>query len=245
MTTPDGAARILVAGATGEVGRLAVLDLLRHGARPALAGRDGRTLAELAGRTGCPARLLDAYDLDACAGAGRWALTELGRLDGVLVTVGVAGFGAADQVSDAAAEHLMTVNALCPMAVLRGSVPVVRDGGFLAAVTGAIVNAPLTGTADYAASKSALACWLGVLKREVRRRRIAVVDARLPHLDTGFASRAVVGSPPPLRPGADPTTEVGALVRELLGHLAGPALPEAPAPRRRADAPSPSAPPDR
>ncbi|MFE2478030.1 SDR family NAD(P)-dependent oxidoreductase [Streptomyces sp. NPDC059389] len=218
MTTPE-APRILVVGATGEVGRLATRELFDRGARLALTGRDKRRLAEMAARSGGPTRILDAYDLDACAGAGPWALSELGGLDGVLVTVGVAGFGPAAEVPDAAAEHLMTVNALCPMAVLRGAVPAVRDGGFLSAISGAIVIAPLTGTADYAASKAALACWLGVLAREVRRRRIAVVDARLRHLDTGFASRAIVGSPPPLQKGADPGPEVQALVDDLIGHL--------------------------
>ncbi|MFE3583585.1 SDR family NAD(P)-dependent oxidoreductase [Streptomyces vinaceus] len=212
---------MLLVGATGEVGRLAARDMLGRGAHLALAGRNEQRLADLAASSGCPTRRLDAYDLDACAGAGPWALAKLGRLDGVLVTVGIAGFGPAAEVPDAAAEHLMTVNALCPMAVLRGAITAVRDGGFLAAVSGAIVNAPLVGTADYAASKAALACWLGVLAREVRRRRIAVVDARLRHLDTGFASRAVVGVPPPLQPGLDPGPEVRMLIDHLIGHLEG------------------------
>ncbi|MFB7781121.1 SDR family NAD(P)-dependent oxidoreductase [Streptomyces vinaceus] len=221
MTACDSGPRVLLVGATGEVGRLAATDMIGRGAHLALAGRNEQRLAELAARSGCPTRRLDAYDLDACARAGSWALAKLGRLDGVLVTVGIAGFGPAAEVPDAAAEHLMTVNALCPMAVLRGALPAVRDGGFLAAVSGAIVNAPLMGTADYAASKTALACWLGVLGREVRRRRIAVVDARLRHLDTGFASRAVVGAPPPLQPGRDPAPEVHTLIDHLIGHLEG------------------------
>ncbi|GHE45644.1 SDR family oxidoreductase [Streptomyces vinaceus] len=220
MTTCDSSPRVLLVGATGEVGRLAATDMIGRGAHLALAGRNEQRLAELAASSGCPSRRLDAYDLDACARTGPWALVKLGRLDGVLVTIGIAGFGPAAEVPDAAAEHLMTVNALCPMAVLRGAIPAVRDGGFLAAVSGAIVNAPLIGTADYAASKTALACWLGVLAREVRSRHIAVVDARLRHMDTGFASRAVVGNPPPLRPGNDPGPEVRALIDHLVGHLA-------------------------
>ncbi|MFF3619367.1 SDR family NAD(P)-dependent oxidoreductase [Streptomyces sp. NPDC002467] len=234
----DKAARVLVVGATGELGRLAVHEFLGRGVRLALAGRDRGGLADLAATTGCPTRVLDAYDLDTCTASGPWALSALGGLDGVLVTIGVAGFGPAATVPNAAAEHLMTVNALCPMAVLRGAVPVVRDGGFLAAVTGAIVNTPLTGTADYAASKAALACWLGVLAREVRTWRVAVMDARLPHMDTGFASRAVVGSPPPLQRGTDPATCVRDLLGDLLGHLDGPARGRtAPAPQRRPSKP--------
>ncbi|GGT03177.1 MULTISPECIES: SDR family NAD(P)-dependent oxidoreductase [Streptomyces] len=219
-----GGARVLVVGATGEIGTLAVRGLDGRRCRTALAGRDRRRLADLAAATGSPARGMDAYDLQGCAGLAPWAAAALGGLDGVLVTVGVAAFGPAARVSDAAAEHLLTVNALCPMAVLRGAAPVVGDGGFLAAVTGAVVDAPLTGTADYAASKAALACWLGVLARELRKRRVAVVDARLPHLDTGFAARAAEGSPPPLpRPG-DPAAAVSALLDRLLAPAA-PATP--------------------
>lgn len=211
---------MLVAGATGALGRLAVADLLERGALVALAGRDTEALAELAAAAHAPARTVDAYDLDACAGSAPWARAALGGLDGVLVTVGVAGFGPAAEVADATAEHLMTVNALCPMALLRGAVPVVGDGGFLAAVTGAIVDSPLLGTADYTASKAALAGWLGVLRRETRPRHLTVVDARLPHLDTGFASRAVAGTAPPLAAGADPAPVVHALVEQLVSALA-------------------------
>ncbi|MFE9931906.1 SDR family NAD(P)-dependent oxidoreductase [Streptomyces sp. NPDC005533] len=214
--------RVLVVGATGELGTHAVDGLLTRGSELAVAGRDPARLASLAARTGCPAFPIDAYDLDGCAGAAPRAAAALGGLDGVLVAVGVPAFGTADSTPDAVAEHLMTVNALCPMAVLRGAIPVVRDGGFLAAITGAIVGAPLTGTADYAASKSALSCWLAVVSREVRRRDVHVVDARLPHMATGFASRAVSGSPPRLPPAADPAAEMAALLDRLLGHLSSP-----------------------
>ncbi|KMO93398.1 SDR family NAD(P)-dependent oxidoreductase [Streptomyces roseus] len=217
----DGEApRVLVVGATGELGTHAVHGLLARGAQPAVAGRDTARLDALAIRTGCPAFPIDAYDLDGCARAAPRAAAALGGLDGVLVAVGVPAFGSADSVPDAVAEHLMTVNALCPMAVLRGAVPVVRDGGFLAAITGAIVETPLMGTADYAAAKSALSVWLGVVSREVRRRGVDVVDARLPHMDTGFTTRAIAGSPPRLPAGADPATEMAALLDRLLRHLA-------------------------
>ncbi|MFJ6782838.1 SDR family NAD(P)-dependent oxidoreductase [Streptomyces yangpuensis] len=206
-------------GATGDLGTHAVYGLLTRGSRPAVAGRDTARLDALAARTGCPAFAIDAYDLDGCAEVAPWAAAVLGGLDGVLVAVGVPAFGTADSIPDVVAEHLMTVNALCPMAVLRGAVPVVRDGGFLAAITGAIVETPLTGTADYAAAKSALSCWLGVVSREVRRRDVHVIDARLPHMATGFASRSIAGSPPHLPPAADPAAEMAALLDRLLGTL--------------------------
>ncbi|WP_157879629.1 SDR family NAD(P)-dependent oxidoreductase, partial [Streptomyces yangpuensis] len=106
----EGPARILVVGATGELGHIAVTELLGRGARVALTGRNERSLVGLAARSGCPTRTLDARDLDACAASGPWARSVLGRLDGVLVTVGVGGFGHASAVPNAIAEQLMTVS---------------------------------------------------------------------------------------------------------------------------------------
>ncbi|MFJ3582819.1 SDR family NAD(P)-dependent oxidoreductase [Streptomyces sp. NPDC090127] len=204
-----GETRVLVVGATGEIGGLAARQLVEHGATTALAGRHRERLQERARALGGrPWRTFDAYDLDGCAQLALWANTALGGLDAVVVAVGVAGFGAAAQVSDASAEHLLTVNALGPMAVVRGALPIISPGGVVAVVTGEIVDRPALGMADYAAGKAALAMWLGVSGREARRAGITVVDARMPHMDTGFASRAAVGSPPALGPGADPEQAV-------------------------------------
>ncbi|MEU5921000.1 SDR family oxidoreductase [Streptomyces sp. NPDC047141] len=210
---------VLVVGATGVVGGLAAQLLAGRGASLALAGRDPARLADRARRlNGCPTATFEAYDLDRCTALASWAAEELGGLDAVVVTVGVAGFGTAEDVTNAAAEHLMTVNALAPMAVVRGALPVLRAAGTVAVVTGAIVDRPMRGTADYAAAKTALATWLRVVRREQLGYGVSVMDVRLPHLDTGFAGRAVIGSPPVLPPGADPATEVERL---LVGPVMG------------------------
>ncbi|MET9853124.1 SDR family oxidoreductase [Streptomyces sp. NPDC006450] len=210
--------RVLVAGASGVLGGLAARELHLRGAVVALAGRDTDRLADVSvGLGGAPVRGLDAYDVEDCAALAAWAGRELGGLDGVLVTVGVAGFGRVEEVSDAVVEHLFAVNMLCPAAVLRGAIPRVTDGGFLAAVTGAVVDRPMLGTADYAAAKTALSCWLGVLAREGRARRLRVFDFRLPHLETGFSDRPVAGRAPALPKGGDPAVAVHALVDQLEG----------------------------
>ncbi|KKZ70442.1 hypothetical protein VO63_29060 [Streptomyces showdoensis] len=206
------------------VGGLAARALHRQGASVALAGRNAERLADLSRLPGdCPRRRFDAYDLDGCAALAPWAARSLGRLDRVVVAVGVAGFGPAESVDEPAAEHLMTVNALAPMAVVRGALTVLEAGGAIGVVTGAVVDAPPRGMADYAAAKTALATWLAVVGREQRARGVRIVDARLPHLEGGFAARAVTGEPPRLPPGADPAA---AVERHLLAPLAG--APERP-----------------
>ncbi|MFD3568656.1 SDR family NAD(P)-dependent oxidoreductase [Streptomyces sp. NPDC058667] len=192
-------ARVLVPGGTGAIGSALAVRLHGLGARVAVAGRDPGSLARVSAACGdAPARRLDAYDLDGCASTVPWAVGELGGLDAVVVCVGVAGFGPAEAVCDATAEHLLTVNALAPMAVLRAALGAVPAGGVLAAVTGVVVDAAPAGMADYAASKAALATWLTSVRRERRRAGPAVLDIRLPHVESGFAERAVCGTPPTL-----------------------------------------------
>ncbi|MFB6531063.1 SDR family NAD(P)-dependent oxidoreductase [Streptomyces sp. NPDC056399] len=207
--------KALVVGATGMIGGLATQTLVDRGSTVAVAGRDARELAERSSRWGsCPHRPFDAYDLAGGAALASWAAQALGGLDTVVVAVGVAGFGRAEDVTDAAAEHLMTVNALAPMAVVRGALAVLEPPAAVAVVTGLIVDRPMRATADYTAAKTALAAWLGVVRREQRDRGISVVDVRMPHLDGGFADRAFVGSPPPLPRGADAAEAVARYVIE-------------------------------
>ncbi|MER5963561.1 SDR family oxidoreductase [Streptomyces sp. NPDC002057] len=205
----DSGRRALVVGATGSVGGLTAEALRRLGTSTALAGRDREGLARRAeGLGGCPYRGFEAYDLAACAGLAPWAHEVLGGLDVVVVAVGAAGFGPARDVPEAVAEHLMTVNAQAPMAVVRGALRVLSEGSAVCVVTGAIVDRPMIETADYAAGKAALATWLTVVGREARRAGIAVLDVRMPHLDNGFAERPVIGHAPALPTGQDPARAV-------------------------------------
>ncbi|MFE3635587.1 SDR family oxidoreductase [Streptomyces cellostaticus] len=223
-------ARVLVAGATGEIGSGLARDLHRRDARVAVAGRDRARLARVARECGAaPAFGFDAYRPDGCAAAVRAAARLWGGLDAVAVCVGVTAFGAAAEVDDAVAEHLLSVNALAPMALLRAAVPLVGRGGALAAVTGVVVDRPVPRMADYSAAKSALAAWLDALRRELRAAGVRVVDVRLPHVATAFADRAVTGSPPRLPPGLPPSDAIRT-VAEALAHKEGVVRHTSPAP---------------
>lgn len=205
-------ARVLVVGATGVLGGLAARALAELGGEVALAGRNPVRLTALARDLGgVPARCFEASDLDQCSALGPWAERMLLGLDGVLVTVGATGFGAVEDVSNDVAGHLLTVNALCPMAVLRGAAPVVADKGFLLAATGGAraprsctePPGPEPGTADYTASKAALSSWLRVLAEELAPRAVAVHDIGSPHPDE------------PLAPSADALETVRSLVERI------------------------------
>ncbi|MFF4539930.1 SDR family NAD(P)-dependent oxidoreductase [Streptomyces aureus] len=209
-------AGILVPGATGVLGSALALRLHEQGAAVAVAGRDREGLARVSRACAdAPAQAFDAYDLEQCARTVTWAAGELGRLDAVVVCVGVAAFGPAESVSDAVAEHLFTVNTLAPLAFLRAALAVVEPGGVIAAITGVVADSPSAGMADYSASKAGLAAWLRGVRREQRASGVTVLEIRLPHVETGFTGRAVLGTPPALPAGLPVAEAVDAIVAAL------------------------------
>ncbi len=197
-------ARVVVVGATGTLGGLLADKLAAGGARLVVTGRDPDKLAAVAERVGAEdAITLDLVDVEAVSAAVDRAADALGGLDGVLVASGVAAFGPARDDDDAIVEELFAVNTLGPIAAVRAAVPHLAPGGAIAVLTAILADTPTAGMAAYSASKAGLAGYLTALRRELRKERISVLDARPPHLETGLAGRALAGDPPRMPPGHD------------------------------------------
>ncbi|BAU86620.1 short-chain dehydrogenase/reductase SDR [Streptomyces laurentii] len=208
-------ARVLVAGATGALGGAITAELADRGARVALAGRDRGRLAHTArAYPSAPTAGFDAHDPGSCALAVHEAAAALQGLD-VVVAFGSVAFGAAEEIGDEVAEHLMAVNHLAPAAFFRAALGILRRGSAIAAVTGVVAERPQPRMADYSVSKAALAAWLDAVRREARSAGVAVLEIRPGHLDTGFATRPVAGTAPPLPEGGDPRHVAGAVADAL------------------------------
>ena len=199
-------ARVLVAGASGALGGQITDALLARGARVVAAGRDAERVGAVAARCSTEPVLFDAVDTESCQATVTAAVDQLGGLDALVVCVGVAGFGRAVEADDAVVEELFAVNVLGPMALVRAASAAMGDQGAVAVVSAILADLPTAGMAEYSAAKSALATWLGVLRRE-ERRRLTVLDVRPPHLDTGLDGRALAGQPPKL-PAPHPSADV-------------------------------------
>ena len=209
-------ARVLVAGATGVLGGELARALHGAGARVALTGRDGAALRTLSGELGgAPATVADAVDVGAVRGAVESAVAGLGGLDAVVVAWSVVAFGPAADAGDAVTEELFAVNTLGPMSLVRAALPHLPDGGAVVLLSAIVADAPTLDMAEYSASKAALSAWAGVLRRELRRRAITVLDVRPPHIDTGLVDRALAGEPPRLPPGHDRAELVAAVLDGL------------------------------
>ncbi|MFC6287427.1 SDR family NAD(P)-dependent oxidoreductase [Nocardioides sp. GCM10027113] len=207
-------ARTFVAGATGALGGSLTDALLERGARVVPGGRDADRLAEVAGRCGTTGVMFDAVDVDSCEAATKQAVEQLDGLDLLVVTVGAAGFGKALETSAALTEELFAVNVLGPMSLVRAAAPHLSEGATICVLSAVLADLPTAGMADYSAAKTALSTWLGVLRRE-NRRRLRVLDVRPPHLDTGLDQRALGGEPPRL-PAPMPASRVVEAVVDAL-----------------------------
>jgi short-subunit dehydrogenase len=206
-------ARTLVAGATGVLGGAVARALHAEGARLALAGRNPQSLAALAEELGgAPSFTFDALDLDRSAAVVGEAADALGGLDVLVVAIGVAGFGPGEGEDAADTEHLLTVNAMAPMALVRAALPRLGKGGAVAVLTAILADYPTAGMPAYSASKAAISAWLTALRPEQRKRGVAVFDIRPPHIETGLAGRALVGQAPPLKEGTTVDALVGLIV---------------------------------
>ena len=196
-------ARTLVAGATGVLGSGIARALHREGARLVLAGRDAGKLDALADELGSvPTAAFDALDLDRCATVVEEAAGTLGGLDVLVVAVGVAAFGPGQTTDDVVTEHLLTVNTMAPMALVRAAVPRMEGSGTVAVLSAILADYPTAGMAAYTASKAGLSAWLTALRQEQRRQGVTVFDVRPPHIDTGLAERAIAGEAPAMKAAA-------------------------------------------
>ncbi len=214
MTGVDlSGARVLVAGATGVLGGGVARALHGAGARVAVAGRDEEKLARLAGELdGAPSFAFDALDLDRSAAVVGEAAKALGGLDVLVVAVGVAAFGPGHEEDDAVTEHLLTVNTMAPMALVRAAVGPMDGSGAVAVLSAILADYPTAGMAAYTASKAGLSAWLTAMRPELRKKGVAVFDVRPPHIETGLAERAIAGTAPRMKEGATVDEVVGLIV---------------------------------
>ncbi len=207
---PLAGSSVLLAGATGGLGRAIGAELARRGATLTLVARDAGRLEQL----DLPGarRSLDLRTPDACAAAVEAALGHAGRLDVVVNAVGVVAFGPVEELSIDVMEELFLTNTFVPIMLARAALPVLAERGAIVNLSGVIAEQNLPGMAAYGASKAAVRAFDEALAREVRRRKLRVLDARPPHTETGLAGRALEGVAPRFPAGLAPER-----VAEVLG----------------------------
>jgi cyclic-di-GMP-binding biofilm dispersal mediator protein len=217
MTMPDlNGSRILVLGASGELGRRLAKLLARHGATLALAGRRGERLLEVADDIeGDPKTIVaDLRKPEDNRRVVAEAVEAMGGLDGVVNAAGVVAFGPLAEMGPETVDELFRVNLLGPLEVIQESVPHLQDG-FVVNLTGVVAESPVANMTAYSAAKAGLSAAATALTRELRRSGVLFVDARPPHVETGLADRPISGEAPRMPDGLDPDAVAAAIVEGI------------------------------
>jgi len=206
-------ARVLLAGATGGLGREIGRALVEAGASLVLFARDSDRLDAL-GLPG-PRVVGDVADGEACREAVEVARAVLGGLDGVINATGVVAFGDLETLSDPVIDELLSTNLIGPVRLVRAALSALEEGGFIAHLSAVVAERPMAGMAFYSATKAALTALDQALARELRRRGIDVIDLRPPHSETGLAQRPICGVAPKLPPGLSPRRVADRVLRAI------------------------------
>lgn len=140
-------------------------------------------------------------------------------LTGIVVASGVVGFATIEATPAHLAADMMRINHSGPAAVIAGLFDSLREApagtAFVAGITGVVVEQSFPGMSAYTASKAAHSAFLQSTAKEWRRHKIAVVDLRLGHTETGLATRALFGQAPAMPAGHDAQHAVAVIVASI------------------------------
>ncbi len=213
MATPRdlSGAVVLLVGADGGLGRALDASLQAQDVSLVRANRSGT------GALGAIDVTVDVRDPGAGDALVATAIERYGRLDGIIIAAGIVAFGDVVSTDDLTVEELFLTNSMGPLWIARRAHPALAESrGFFVNVSGMIADTPMPGMAAYAASKAAAAAALTALRKEWRRSKIDVLDARPPHTETGLASRPFAGSAPAMPEGLDPRTVADRIVAAVI-----------------------------
>jgi cyclic-di-GMP-binding biofilm dispersal mediator protein len=197
MTALSGS-RILVIGASGVLGTELAKECMQRGARVIATVRNGDA------PTGCESVVRADISLPQGRSEIVAAVRDIGGVDVVIMAAGVVGFGIHDAIQPDDIARLIDIDLVVPLQVISDVSSLIAEGGNVTVLTGAVVDVATLGMSTYTAAKSGLSAALAVIRREMRARKISILDARPPHTETGLASRAVFGNAPGLKQGLDP-----------------------------------------
>jgi cyclic-di-GMP-binding biofilm dispersal mediator protein len=200
----------LVVGASGGLGRAIAEELARRGATLTMVGRNRERL-EAVDAPGLQL-IADLRTPDACTDVVAQALRHGGRLDVVVNAVGVVAFGSLDELGLDAMEELFLTNTFIPIMLTKAAAAAMGPGGVIVHISGVIAEQNLPGMAAYGASKAAVRSFDEAVQRELRRRRIRLIDARPPHTETELSRHPIEGTAPTMPAGLRPTAVARVIV---------------------------------
>jgi len=202
---------VVVIGASGVFGATMARSLVNEGADVRLIVRTlANVPADLQGLAVAEADIRDRADLEAAFNE-----VTVGRsVDGIVNCAGVVAFGSLAEVDAAVTTTLFATNAQGTINVLSLAGHVNEDG-FIASFSGVAADMVIAGMGAYCASKAAAAVAMAVGAKELRAKKVRVLDIRAPHTETGLVNRALAGTAPKMPVGLEPQVVIDRVLLAL------------------------------
>lgn len=185
---------VLLAGATGGIGRETARLFAEGGARLFLTGRDPQKLAEVAAMIGLDARYVQAAELSDPADVERLrqryfdVYPEIGVLVKAFGTGIIRSFDALTHDDFIRSLHS---NLTGPFLLLKAFLPSMkeRNKGLVISIPGVLGKVPMAGAAAYCASKYGMVGMMQSIREELKRTNIRITQLYLGGVDTAFWDR--------------------------------------------------------
>lgn len=182
---------ILLAGATGGIGRELARLLTGSGARLFITGRKEELLREIATECRLSEDCLLAADLTDINGVKALKQAYEKVYPTVDILINLSGIGiiqSTENLEEADFMSTLQVNLYAPYMLTRAFLPVMKEAkkGLIIHVPGVLGKVPMAGAAAYSASKYGLVGMMQSIREEVKRTEIRITNLFLGGVDSPF-----------------------------------------------------------
>ncbi|MFM9055858.1 MAG: SDR family oxidoreductase [Bacteroidota bacterium] len=183
--------RVLIAGATGDIGSATARQLAQSGAQVFLTGRDKVALEHLAHELMIPVEQVYVADLSAEDQVNALASAFSAATIPFDILIQASGIGIIKPFEQLQSEDLqasMSVNFYSTFYLLKACLPAMKANGkgLIIHLPGVLGKTPMAGASVYAASKYALNGFMKSLREELKRTEIRITQVFLGGVDSGF-----------------------------------------------------------
>ena len=183
--------KVLIVGATGDIGAETARLLHSNKAVVYLTGRDTAKLNEVGDRIGIPADrrfTLDITDRDAVQDVAEQLHGTLNQVDILVNAAGIGIIKPIDQLSYEEFDRSIDTNLKGTFYLLKSFLPPMKEAkkGLIINIPGVLGKAPMAGASAYAASKYGLNGMLKSVREELKRTRIRITNLYLGGVDSAF-----------------------------------------------------------
>lgn len=182
---------ILIAGATGSIGRHTAKLLAGSGANLFLAGRNAEKLMSVAAFANVPVKRIFALDASQPEQVNTLKEKFFAQMPSIDVLVNAAGIGIIkpmDTLTETDFLRSLNYNLYAPFLLLKSFLPAMKETrkGLIINIPGVLGKLPMAGAAAYCASKYGLTGMMQSIREEIKRTEIRITNLFLGGTDSAF-----------------------------------------------------------